>query len=140
DPHRTAARLTIGLARDAHQPAHRLDDIVIAGTLGIRTILAKPGYGRDDQAFGLGPQARRIEPELAKATYLEVLDHDVARLGELAHEAGAFGPRKINGCRFLAAVGAQEVGSDAPVALPVPGRAPVACVVTRPRALDLDHL
>src|SRR5206468_7172686 len=43
DAHRPAAGLAVRKAGDAHQPAHALDDIVVAGTVGVGAVLPEAG-------------------------------------------------------------------------------------------------
>ena len=126
---------TVGQARDAHHPAHALDDEVVARAIGVRPVLPEAGDRGDDQR-GIGrAKSFRVEAELLQPADLEVLDDDVALLGEPAHQRGAFGLGEVDRRRLLPAIGAQEIGGDALVALAVPGRAPMARVVARVQAV-----
>mmetsp|Transcript_9928 Transcript_9928/g.23319 ORF Transcript_9928/g.23319 Transcript_9928/m.23319 type:complete len:212 (-) Transcript_9928:695-1330(-) len=88
---RTAAGQVVALAGHAHQPAHALDRVVIAGPLGIGTGLAETGDGADHQARMLGKQAVGVEPVAREVADLEVLHQHVHLPGELAHDGLARG-------------------------------------------------
>ena len=134
DPHRPAARLAVGQAGDAHHPAHRLDDEIVAGAVGVGPVLPEAGDRRIDQARIGGAEAGGVEAELVEAADLEILDHDIGLPGQLADQRRAFGPGEVDRRGLLAAVGAEEIGGDPLVALAVPRRAPVARVVAAARA------
>src|SRR4029079_19111561 len=90
DAHRLPARLAVGLAGDAHQPAHALDDIIVSGAVGVRPILPESGYRSDDQARVDPAKRVRIEPELGEASDLEILHDNVRFLREAADQLCAF--------------------------------------------------
>ena len=99
--HRPAARLAVGQAGDAHQPAHALDDVIIAGAVGIGPVLAEAGDRREDQPRIGRAQRLGVEPELVQPPDLEILDHDVGFVGQLAHQRRAFGLAKSIAADFL---------------------------------------
>jgi hypothetical protein len=69
---------TVGLAGDAHQPAHGLDHQVVSGAFGVRAVLAKAGDRAIDQARVDGFEALVVQAVLLQAADLEVLHQDVA--------------------------------------------------------------
>ena len=138
DPHRAATRHAVGQAGHAHQPAHALDDVIVAGALGVRAVLPEAGDRGMDESRMRFAQRLGIEPELLEAADLEVLDNHVGFGSELAHEGRPFRSGEIDRGGLLAAIAAQEISGDAAVAFAVPGRAPVARIVPGARPFDLD--
>ena len=65
--HRLGARRAIGLAGDAHQPAHALNEIVVAGFVLVRPVMAEAGERAIDQRGILGREAFVIETVSAPA-------------------------------------------------------------------------
>ena len=55
--HRFGARRAVGLAGDAHQSAHALDQIVVARFVLVRTVMAEAGERAIDEARVLGRRA-----------------------------------------------------------------------------------
>src|SRR5437899_298386 len=144
DPHfrRTAPRLAVALAGDAHQPAHALEDEVVARTVRAGAGLAEPGDRAVDDARIDSPQIGVSETVFCEAADLVVLEQHVALRGERARDALAVGLRDVERHRLLAAVHRKEIGRFArlPAVLVLEeGRAPAARVVARPGAFDLEH-
>ena len=138
-----AAAQVVALAGDAHQPAHALDGVVVAGARRIRPGLAKAGEAAVDEARVDGLQAVVIQPVARHVAHLEVLDEHLAVLGQRADQRLALGPGDVAGHAALVAVGAQVVGGLVRLAAVVgrqKGRAPGARVVAGAGALDLDHV
>src|SRR6267378_3760565 len=139
---RPAARRIVGLAGDAHHPAHALDHEVVAGTLAVRARLPEARDRAVNEArvdFRDVVVGEAVAREIAE---LVVLDEHVGSPRELARELLAFGPGDVDRDRFLAAVGRGVVGrvlGVAPVLVLDPGRTESARVVARARTLDLDH-
>src|SRR5439155_1293987 len=140
---RPAARRIVGLAGDAHHPAHALDHEVVAGALAVRAGLAEARDRAVDEAridllqVFVGKAVAREVAELV------VLDEHVRDLRELARELLPLGLGDVERDRFLAAVGRGVVGrvlAVAPVPVLHPGRTESARVVARARTLDLDHV
>ena len=140
DLHRPAARLAIGHAGQAHQPAHALDDIVITGARSVGAVLAEAGDRGVDQTRMGGAQAFGIQPEFLQATDLEILDQHVGIRRHPPNQRRALFGREIDRDRALAAVGREEIGRDLLVAMFVPRRPPMAGVVARAGLLDLDDV
>jgi hypothetical protein len=116
---------------------------VIARALGVGSVLAKTGDGAINQARILVLQALKIQPITLEPAHLEVLHQDVGLCRHLANQRLAFGLGHVDGDGALVAVASGEVGGvGGVVAVRVlkEGRAPVAGVVPRTGALDLDHI
>ena len=140
---RPAAGQIVALAGDAHQPAHGLDDEVVAGQRRQRPVLAETGDRAVDEARVDCPQRFVAQAVALERADLVVLDQDVAAGGQLAHQRLAVFGGDVDGHRLLAAVGGQVVGRLAGVvaaAVLEVGRAPAARVVAAAGAFDLDHL
>ncbi len=133
----------LGAAGDAHQPAHALDQEVVAGALRVRAGLAEAGDRAVDEAGLHGQQAGVVEPVLLEAADLEVLQHDIGFHREAAHQRLAFGVGDVDRDRALVAVGAEVVRGVARLLagrVLQPGRAPRARVVAGAGALHLDDV
>ena len=70
------------LAGDAHEPAHRLDDDVERGAIGVRAVQSPAGHRRVDEAWVPVEQLARIEAEVAHRAGPQVLDDDVRARGQ----------------------------------------------------------
>ena len=138
-----AAGLVIGVAGDAHEPAHGLYQHVVAGTRCIGSGLAEPGDRAVDQARVEAAQAGVVQAIACQASGLEVFHQHVALAGQFADEFLALGRGHVHGDRALVAVAGGEVtgvvGGRAG-SVGKKGRAPVARVVTLAGFLDLDHI
>ncbi len=110
--------------------------------MGVRPGLAKAGDRAIDQAWIDRRQAGEIQAIFFQASDLEVLDHDIARSGQVTDGLGPFRAGHVQGDRLLAPVGTEEIGRVAarPFMGGGKGRAPQAGVVAGARTLDLDHL
>ena len=131
------------MAGDAHQPAHRLQDRVVAGARRVRPGLAEAGHRAIDDAGVDRLDRFVIEPVALEIADLVVLHHHVAGFGQLADDVLAFGRGDVDGDRLLVAVGA-EVERVVVVRLALGvfqvRRAEGAGVVAAAGAFDLDHL
>ena len=140
---RAAARKVVALAGDRHQPAHRLDEEVVAGAVGIGPGLAEAGDRAVDQPRVDRAQALVVEPVAREPAPLVVLQQDVGGRHQPPDELLPPCRGEVESDRFLAAVGAVEIGrvrNLASVLRGNEGRAPQAGVVAGAGALDLDHL
>ena len=138
-----AAAEVVALAGDAHQPAHALDRVVVAGTLGVGAGLAEAGQTAVDQLRIDRLEAGVIQSVARHVADLEVLDEHLAVRRQLADQLLAFRFGDVAGHRALVAVGSQVVGGLVrflPVVAEQEGRAPGAGVVAAAGALDLDHV
>ena len=143
-----AAGQVVAFTGDAHQAAHALDGVVVAGALPVRAGLAKTRDGAVDQARVDGAQALEVQPVAGHVPDLVVLDEDMGVLHQLADEGLALGLGDVAGDGALVAVGAQVVGGFGGVgAVPPPQkrRTPAAGVVATGvavagRALNLDDV
>ena len=140
DAHRPAARFPIGQPGQAHQPAHRLDDIIIARPRRIRPVLPETGDRRIDQSRIGGAKARRVEPELLQSPDAEILYQNIGIARHSTHQRRTLRRRKIHRHRPLPAVRRQIVSCDLLIAILMPRRPPMPRIVPRPGLLDLDHL
>ena len=75
---RAAAGQVVALAGHAHQPAHALDDVVVAGAVAVGAGLAEAGDRAVDQARVGCAQRCVVEPVARQVADLEVLDQHVA--------------------------------------------------------------
>jgi len=120
-------------ARQAHQPAHRLEDRVVAFLVGVRAGLAEAGARHVDDALVPGGDRRVVEAVAAERPDREVLDHDVGLRAQLADEVLTAGLAQVDGHRLLGPVAREVIGRL--VAHP---RLELAGFVARSRLLDLD--
>ena len=84
--HRSAARLAVGQAGDAHHPAHALDDEVVAGTVGIGSVLPEAGDRCVDQPRIALRQGFVVEAEEAERARAKILDHDISSVAEFQRQ------------------------------------------------------
>ena len=106
-------RRAVGRPGDAHQPAHRLDERVVAGLGGARSRARESAQRAINEARIDFSQRGEIEPEFVERIGAKVFDQRVGLAGEFARDGGAFGARQIERERFFVAVGAGEVGGQA---------------------------
>ena len=132
-------RLTLWVARDAHQPGHALDDEVIARAVGIGAGLAKPGDRAIDQTRVHFRQAGIIQPVFLKPADLEILNHHIGVSHQTAHRLLPLGRAEIAGDAALAPVGGVKVGGGFLAFAVDEGRPPAAGVIAL-GGLDLDHV
>jgi hypothetical protein len=97
-------------AGDAHQPAHALDRVVVAGAVAVRAGLAEAGDRAVDQARVEREQRGRVEAVAGHVADLEVLDQDIRAHRHRPHQRRAFGRGQVDRDRALVAVGAEVVG------------------------------
>ena len=135
------ALLAIGNAGVAHQAAHALKNVVVAGLVRERTGLSKSRDGQVDQAGIDGGQRGVVEPVLGERADLVVLHQNVGIL-DLAQQPLAFAAQgKVERDRMLAAIARQKVRGDRLAAVGRDERwAPSARVIALHRALDLEHM
>ena len=135
-------RLACWLAGQAHQAAHRLDHVVVAGAFGVGPGLAEAGDRAIDERGVDRLQACEIEPVFLQCARLEVLNNDLTFSGKFANQFSAFGLRKVDRYRTLVAVGGEVIGGVALRAIRMrgEGRTPGARVVSRARLFNLDDV
>src|SRR6266480_1649215 len=139
---RTASRLAVALAGDAHEAPHALEDEVVSGAVCARAGLAEPRDRAVNDVRIDSPQILVGEPVFCEAADLVVLEEHVALRRELARDTLAFGLRDVERHRLLAAVHRKEIRRFArlpSVLVLEEGGAPTARVVARPGTLDLEH-
>ncbi|BDC26107.1 hypothetical protein NB2BOR_A03980 [Bordetella parapertussis] len=138
---RAAAGLGVRQAGDAHQSAHALEYVVVAGQVGVRAGLAESGDRAIHEPRIDLAQRLIVQAEARQRADLVVLDQHVRVLGELADDFLAFGAGDVQRHRLLASVGAEEVGGIGgflAVRVLQERRPPAAQVVACAGALDLD--
>ena len=127
----------------AHQPAHGLDDGVVARTVPVRACLAKAGDGAIDKARIDGRQFGVAQAMLFERSDLIVLDQHVRSANQLANDLAARRLGEIECDRALATVAGGEIGRfGRGVALHVrhEGRPPSPAVIAPTTALDLHDI
>src|SRR5512140_1088177 len=136
---RTAAEV-VALARDAHEPAHALYRIVVAGALAVRTGLPEARDAAIDQPGVDGAQRLIVQPVTRHVPDLEVLDEHFATLHQFTDQRLPRRLRDVAGNGALVAIGSEVIGGLAGVE---PGRileerrAPGSRVVAGSGALGL---
>ena len=135
-------RRSVGFAGQRHKAAHRLHDIIIAGTMRIRPGLAEAGDRTDDQPRKIGAQPRGIKPIFDQPADLVILDDDIGVGKQRAYRRLPLGARDVDRHAALAAVAAVIIGRTQIFAIGAGDerRTPLARIVACPRPLDLDHL
>jgi hypothetical protein len=131
---------TVGATGDAHHAAHGLNHQVVAGALGVRSVLAKAGDGAVDQLRVERAQARMVQPVSLQAADLEVLHQHIALQHHLAHQGLTIRVRQVERDGALVAVGARKVAGligIVPLRVLQERRPPVARVVAHAGTLDL---
>ena len=145
---RSAAGAVVALSRHAHQPAHALHGVVVAGAVAVGPRLAEAGDRAIDQARLHCQQRCGIEAVARHVANLEVFDQHVALRHQAPDQRLAFGVGQIDRDRAFVAVAAEVVGGLGGVgasAVFQEGRAPAARVVATGvaiagRSFDLDHI
>ncbi len=126
-----------------HQPAHRLDDEVVAGPVGRGPVRPVPGDREVDEAPGSGASSVVVvEAEAREPTGPEVLDEDVARDEQASQHLGPLraGGGRAAALRLLRLTARKYAAVRVPAAsLADPGRAPAAGRIALGR-LDLDDV
>ena len=133
-------RRAVWLAGQVHDPAHRLDDEVIARPVGIGAGLAETGDRAIDQAWVEGGQAVIVQPVLGQSTALEILDHHIGIGDKAANGVATVFGAEIDHGGALAAITGVEIGRACfPVLTFDEGRSPFAGIIAV-RAFDLEHI
>ena len=120
---------------DAHQPAHRLHERVVAGEIAARMFAEAADLAVHDARIA-ARHGRVVEPEALERAGLEVRDDDVGARAQLARQLEVGGVLEVEHDRALVAIGGVVV-RRAP--LRVRRRQPAPRVVACGR-LDLDHV
>ena len=129
-------RPPVGLARDRHQPAHRLQQEVVAGERGGALARAERADRAVDDARVAGRDVVVAEAEAVDRARPERLDDDVGAGREALGQREVAGVLEVERDRALVAVQPEVVRR----ALVVPGRSPLARVVAAVGALDLHDV
>ena len=135
DRHADLDRRGVRLARDAHQPRHRLRDDVEPGELRVRSVVAEAGRREVDQPRRLRQQRGVTEAERVHRPGPQVFDHDVGARSEPAEQRFAVLGLQIEGDAALVAVEPHEVR-----ALVAEERSRRAREVAAARVLHLEDL
>ena len=129
-------RRPVGLAGDAHEPAHRLQQQVVAGQARGALGGAERGDRARHKARVALAQRVAAEPPRGHQAGAEGLDQHVGALAERPRQLAVAVVDEVERDRALVAVEAEVVGR----VLAVPRRSPGARVVAAAGALDLDHV
>ena len=143
DGHAHLGRLAVGVAGDAHDPAHGLGQQVVARTRCVGAGLPETGDAGVDEAGEALLDLVIGEAMAGKVADLIVLDEDVGALQQLEQDRPALGLSEVQSDGALVAVGAEVIGAlggVVAVAVLQEGRAPAPDIVAGPRPLDLDHV
>ena len=132
----------VGLAGDAHQSGHALNEIIVAGLVLIGAGVTEARQRAIDQRGVFRRQAFVIETVFGEASGLEILHHHMGAPRQPFHQCRAFGIGEIDGDGFLVAVGGKEIGGVGFRAVCVfqEGRAEMARLVAFAGLFDLDDL
>ena len=133
-----ALRLAIGFAGDRHQPAHALNDIVIARAMRIGAVLTETGDRTIDQARIDLAQAVIVHAVFGQTAHLEVFNQDIRITHQFAHMLLTFLGRQINRDRGFAAIARMEIRRRR-LAVVFNERRPPAARIIPARGFDLDH-
>ena len=129
DAHRPLPRL----ARDRHEAAHSLRDLIEAGPLLVGTVLPEAGDAGIDEARIEGGEALVIDAEPVLHVRPEILDQHVGLLDEALEHGAPFGRLQVQGEAALVAMQILEVD-------PVPRAAGRIRALERRRRLDLEDV
>lgn len=141
--HRSATRLVVGFAVDAHEAAFALKDEVIARAVRIWAIPAVAGDRAIDEARVDVAEVLVRKPVAGEVADFVVLDENVRLLRQFAHDLPALRIGQIDCNRAFVAVRRRKIrGIGRVVARFVryPRWPPVTGVVAEPRAFDLDNV
>ena len=127
-----AHRPLAGEPRDRHQAAHALRDLVEAGAVAVRSVLAEAGDAREDDARVDLLERFVVDAEAELHVGPVVLDHDVGGLRQLHEDRDALRVLEIERDRALVAVQVLEIR---PVA-----RAAHGVLLEAGRRFDLDDV
>jgi len=128
-------RRDVGRTSDAHQPADRLHERVVAGHLPAAALAEAADLAVDD-AGADGRDRLVVEPEPLERPRLEVGDDHVGALAETPRKLEIEADLQVESDRALVAIRCVMVRG---ATLRVGGREPAARVVAG-RRLDLDHI
>src|SRR5712675_1773627 len=128
-------RRPIGLAGDAHKPAHRLGDEIEGRAVAIRSAPAKPGNIAVDEVGIERPEPRLVETHVYENSGAEILDQDIAAGDQFGQHLAALFVPQVEGQRSLVAVETSEVPAE-----PVADDTLLAHRIALAGCLDLDHL
>jgi hypothetical protein len=114
-------------------PAHPLRDLVEAGALAVRPVLAEAGDAREDDPRVDAPQGVVVDAQAVLHVGAVVLDHHVGVADELEEDLASLRRLQVEGHRPLVAVEVLEIRALA--------RTAHALVrVDARRRFDLDHV
>ena len=130
-------RAAVGLAVDAGEPGHGLGQGGEPRPLGVGAVLAEAGDPGDHQAGVLGDELVGHQPEGLELAGPEVLDEHVGGGDEAPEGLDADGVLEVEHHAALATAAQLPEEGDVVGRVAPPHRAEG---VTRPRALDLDHV
>ena len=139
DPQGAAVRFLVGQPRQAHHPAHRLDDVVVPRPRRVRPVLPETRDRTIDQPRVARAQARRVEPMLLQPADAVIFDHHVRLARHPPQDCRSLGLREVERHAPLPPVGGKEIGRDPFLARLVPRRPPVARVVPGAGLFHLGH-
>jgi hypothetical protein len=125
-------------AGQAHHPGLPLRDLVVAGAVALRAVVAEPRDRQDHEPRVDPVQLLRREPESVEHPGAEVLHQYVGLGRQPAQERLPFVALEVGGDRLLVAVGAHEVRRLGGVLGTHERRSPAAAVVAGCGGLDLD--
>ncbi len=130
------------LAGDVHQPAHALNEKIIARARGVWPILPEARDGAIDDARIDRFQRSVIEPVFFETADFEVFDDHVGVRGEFPHARAAFVGFEVSRHAALAAIARMKIGRAEMFAVLAfdEGRTPLAGVVARAFALHLHDI
>ena len=135
-------RQAVRLAGDRHDPAHPLDDEVVAGAVRIGAVLSEAGDRADDQPRIGGAQRGGVEAVFDEPADLVILDHHVRARRQIADPRLPVRRGDVDRDRPLAAVAGVVIGRGQVFAgrAGQERRAPVAGVVALAGAFHLDDV
>ncbi len=134
DRHADARGRAVGMAREAHEAAHRLRNQVEGGSLAHRARVPEPRRNGVDERRPARVQRRPPVAEALEHARPEVLDQHVGPREQRLERRPVGVALQVERDRLFPVVERREVER-----LPADERADRACVVARRRALDLDH-
>ena len=143
DLHRAPAGGAVRLARDAHEPAHRLHEEVVAGPVAVRAVLAEAADRAVHEPRVLPREGGVREAMPREGADLVVLEEDVRPGCEPADDGLPLGPGDVDRHGPLAPVRRREICRRARAGAArglEPWGSPSSRLVADPRPLDLDHL
>ena len=119
DRHAVLHRLALGLAGQRHEPAHRLDDEVVARLVAARPVLPEAGDRAVYKSGIGGGQARVVEAELGQLARQEIFQHHVCLRRQIAYLRKIIRVAKVGGDPALPPIAAMIIGRLARAVLAV---------------------